>query len=474
MAAHAALAAWPILQAVFKCFDKLKTAVEMVHENERSRYQIKMEVDMLKTILFPLQERPSMMEDSGIRTAVEKLGEIFELAQNGCEKGSTLAKLGRARADAQKLRQMLDRIFRGVVFVNAALNLNTNCMLRELAKSNGIQSTGRSGEEGAKNTVPPPSDSLPPENTLEKYPFGEVEKAVDPKHCIGEGGSGNVYEGKLRGKVVAIKEFHMLDQYKSPEFIDKLIQLLSKLQHENIVEHLGHSRRKKNLKSPEDTDRRYKEEKDPGKFFLVTKYMDNDCLKPIIKGRKTICWPTHFSIIQGLAKGLRYLHEKSIVHLDLKPSNILLDAEMIPKINDFGTARELDQEGDVIKLDTDHLPGTDSLRGYMPLELMTQGFASFKSDVYSFGVLLLETLGRICTGSEIFPDRPMGPNEWIILVNGVSELKNLFNREQLSDHGIKIAINCLIMGLRCCQTDPTDRPFMDEVVEQLAATQQFS
>jgi len=52
-----------------------------------------------------------------------------------------------------------------------------------------------------------------------------------------------------------------------------------------------------------------------------------------------------FQIIQGIAHGVKILHDRFIVHLDLKPSNVLLDSDFNPKIADFGVARELNLRG---------------------------------------------------------------------------------------------------------------------------------
>jgi serine/threonine protein kinase len=55
-------------------------------------------------------------------------------------------------------------------------------------------------------------------------------------------------------------------------------------------------------------------------------------------------WPTRYKIINGICDGLYYLHENRIVHLDLKPPNILLDGNMVPKIADFGLSRCFDEK----------------------------------------------------------------------------------------------------------------------------------
>jgi len=75
--------------------------------------------------------------------------------------------------------------------------------------------------------------------------------------------------------------------------------------------------------------------------------------------RKRLDWGKRYSIIDGIARGLQYLHEDSqlkVVHRDLKASNILLDGNMSPKISDFGLARIFSREQ--THAVTNHLVGT--------------------------------------------------------------------------------------------------------------------
>uniref|UniRef100_A0A452YR93 non-specific serine/threonine protein kinase n=1 Tax=Aegilops tauschii subsp. strangulata TaxID=200361 RepID=A0A452YR93_AEGTS len=97
-------------------------------------------------------------------------------------------------------------------------------------------------------------------------------------------------------------------------------------------------------------------------------------------------WRERYRIIRGICEGLCYLHEKRILHLDLKPANVLLDIGMVPKIADFGLSRCFD-EGQTRAI-TQHLCGS---QGYLAPEFY-RGQIAFASDIYSLGVIIMEML----------------------------------------------------------------------------------
>ncbi|PWZ17674.1 Cysteine-rich receptor-like protein kinase 10 [Zea mays] len=97
-------------------------------------------------------------------------------------------------------------------------------------------------------------------------------------------------------------------------------------------------------------------------------------------------WNKRFKIIKGICEGLQYLHENNIVHLDLKPPNILLNDNMVPKISDFGLSRCFEEMQS--RTMTSTLVGSI---GYLAPEFFS-GQVSKKLDIYSLGVVIAEML----------------------------------------------------------------------------------
>ncbi|KAM0010021.1 putative protein kinase RLK-Pelle-DLSV family [Helianthus debilis subsp. tardiflorus] len=207
------------------------------------------------------------------------------------------------------------------------------------------------------------------------FSFAKISRAtndfsVDNK--LGEGGFGPVYKGVLEeGQEIAVKRLSKSSGQGHVEFENEVI-CIAKLQHRNLVRLLGYC--------IQGHDK-----------MLIYEYLPNKSLDNFLfdESRKSLLdWPQRFHIIQGIARGLLYLHQDSrlkVVHRDLKAGNILLDHQMRPKISDFGLARMF-KEGES-EADTKRVVGT---LGYISPEYAMKGHFSVKSDIFSFGVLVLE------------------------------------------------------------------------------------
>ncbi|XP_015694811.2 cysteine-rich receptor-like protein kinase 6 isoform X2 [Oryza brachyantha] len=189
---------------------------------------------------------------------------------------------------------------------------------------------------------------------------------------LGEGGFGAVYKGVLPdGSEIAVKRLSK-SSTQGVEALKNELALVAKLRHKNLVTLVGVC-----LEEHEK--------------LLVYEFVPNRSLDLILldtEKREKLEWEKRYKIINGMARGLQYLHEDSqlkVVHRDLKTSNILLDANMNPKISDFGLARIFGR--DQTQAVTNRVVGT---YGYMAPEYMMRGNYSVKSDAFSFGVMVLE------------------------------------------------------------------------------------
>ncbi|KAL6651966.1 hypothetical protein ACP70R_010891 [Stipagrostis hirtigluma subsp. patula] len=288
-----------------------------------------------------------------------------------------------------------------------------------------------------------------------EFPFISFEDIVTATNnfsefnMLGKGGFGNVYKGMLQGgKEVAIKRLSKGSGQGTEEFRNEVV-LIAKLQHKNLVKLLGCCV--------------HEDEK-----LLVYEYLTNKSLDYFLfdNARKSMLpWSIRLKIIQGVARGILYLHQDSrltIIHRDLKASNILLDKDMSPKISDFGMARIFC--GDQHQANTNRVVGT---YGYMSPEYAMEGAFSVKSDTYSFGVIVLEIVSGLKISSpHLITDFPnLIVYAWNLWKDGKTE--DLVDLSIKDNCLLNEVSRCIHIGLLCVQDSPDCRPLMSAVVFML-------
>lgn len=264
---------------------------------------------------------------------------------------------------------------------------------------------------------------------------------------LGQGGYGSVYKGVLLpGDVrVAIKMLKGDANCKGEEFISE-VSTIGRIHHVNVVRLVGFC--------SEEMRR-----------ALVYEYMPQGSLdKYIFSSEKSFSWDKLNEIALGIARGINYLHhgcDMQILHFDIKPHNILLDNNFVPKVADFGLAKLYPRDKSFVPVSAAR--GTV---GYIAPEMISRGFGaiSSKSDVYSFGILLLEMAGG---------RRNADPNaENSSQAYYPSRVYRQLTRQETGEITAAADMHELekklcIVGLWCIQMRSCDRPMMSEVIEML-------
>ncbi|KAK9912524.1 hypothetical protein M0R45_036386 [Rubus argutus] len=283
-----------------------------------------------------------------------------------------------------------------------------------------------------------------------RYSYSNVKKMTKGfKDKLGEGGYGSVYKGKLRsGRLVAIK---MLEKSKAngQDFINE-VATIGRIHHVNVVQLIGYCA-------------------EGSKRALIYEFMSNGSLDKHIfpkEGLVSLRCKEAFEISLGVARGIDYLHqgcEMKILHFDIKPHNILLDENFVPKVSDFGLARLCPLEDNSLSM-----TAARGTMGYIAPEFFYKniGGVSSKADIYSFGMLMMEIAGKrknlnafAENSSQIyFPS-------WVY--DQFSEGKDMEIKDA-TDEENKITKKMLVVALWCIQMKPSDRPnSMNQVVEML-------
>ncbi|XP_068320808.1 G-type lectin S-receptor-like serine/threonine-protein kinase At4g27290 [Pyrus communis] len=269
------------------------------------------------------------------------------------------------------------------------------------------------------------------------------------KNKLGEGGFGSVFKGTMKdGQEIAVKRLSKSSRQGLDEFKNEVTHI-AKLQHRNLVKLLG-------CCIQED------------EMILIYEFMPNKSLDFFIfdqRKRMLLDWRKRFEIINGIARGLLYLHQDSrlrVIHRDLKASNVLLGSDFNPKISDFGLARSFG--GNKTKAKTKKVVGT---YGYMSPEYAIDGFYSIKSDVYSFGVLVLEMVSGSKNRGFSHPDHNLNLLGHAWTLHTESRPLELLDTSIEGSITLHEVVRTIHVGLLCVQRNPEDRPIMSTVVLML-------
>ena len=215
---------------------------------------------------------------------------------------------------------------------------------------------------------------------------------------LGQGGFGITYKGEhtMLGTTVAIKEFFMKGACERDENSTHVTtsQSNSELASRFRTKFLKEAKTLAVLKHP-NIIRVFDVFEDNGTAYYVMDYIEGNNLSDIVEGKGRLSEPLALKYIRQVANALNYLHQKKLLHLDVKPANILLDKNTGNAILiDFGVSKQYDQDGQ----QTSTTPPAIS-KGYSPVEQYAQGSNvktfSPATDIYS----LAATLYKLVTGN---------------------------------------------------------------------------
>ncbi|XP_040948188.1 receptor kinase-like protein Xa21 isoform X5 [Gossypium hirsutum] len=309
-----------------------------------------------------------------------------------------------------------------------------------------------------RSTALPVKDDLLSLKTLRRISHAELSRATngfEESNMLGSGSFGYVYKGRLSdGMEVAIKVFNLQTEGAFRSFDIECDAMLN-IVHRNIVKVITYC-------SSVDFK------------ALVLDYMSNGNLEKWLHSENCFLGIIQrVDIMIDVAVAIEHLHNghpTPIIHCDIKPSNILLDEDMVAHVGDFGVAKLLG-EGEVMKQTM-----TLATIGYMAPEFGSAGIVSIKSDVYSYGIVLIETFTKKKPTDKVFVEEE-SIRHWMerSLPKGAIEIADvdLLRRE---DEYIVVKANCISsimeLALNCSAELPEERKDMKDVVVELKKIKQ--
>ncbi|KAF8392772.1 hypothetical protein HHK36_021009 [Tetracentron sinense] len=273
-------------------------------------------------------------------------------------------------------------------------------------------------------------------------------------NLLGVGNFGSVYKGMMYdGMITAVKVFDLQVEGAVKSF-DAECQVLRNVRHRNLV---------KIISSCSNLDFR----------ALVLQYMPNGSLEKLLYSHNYFLdLLQRINIMIDVALALEYLHHdysEPVVHCDLKPTNVLLDEDMVAHVGDFGIAKVL------AKYKSTTQTSTLGTIGYIAPEYGLEGRVSTKGDIYSYGIMLMEMLTRKKPTDEMFVGGS-SLRQWVkssfpgLLVEVVDS--NLLMREQPTEYLLHCLSSIMELALQCSSEFLGERPNMKDVVVRLRKIKQ--
>ncbi|XP_022882536.1 probable LRR receptor-like serine/threonine-protein kinase At3g47570 isoform X3 [Olea europaea var. sylvestris] len=281
------------------------------------------------------------------------------------------------------------------------------------------------------------------------YELLRATEGYSESHLLGTGSLGSVYRGTLNnGRDVAVKVFNLQQQNAFKSF-EVECEVLRNLRHRNLCKVISTC-------------------SNPDFKALVLEYMSNGSLeKWLYSNDNVLDILQRINIMIDVAYALEYLHygySTPIVHCDLKPSNVLLDENMVAYLSDFGIAKLLG-EGESNANTT-----TLGTLGYIAPEYGLEGSVSIKCDVYSYGIMLMEVFTRMKPNDEKYSG-DLTLRSWVndSMPNAITQIvdSNLLGPEELSTKKLKCLLSIMELALNCSIESAGERVNMKEVVVAL-------